>query len=156
MHINTQLDFAADPATVFAMMTNQQYQEEVCLASESVSYDATVSGDSTSTSRTLAAPESVARFTGSTLTIKEDTAWGSAAGDGSRTADLTMTVVGQPVTLKGQLKLAPGGRGTVIDLDGELKVAIPLLGKKLEQSSAPAVMAGFRTQQTAGDNWLAR
>ena len=60
------------------------------------------------------------------------------------------------MTLKGQLRLAPGGRGTVIDLDGELKVAIPLLGKKLEQSSAPAVMAGFRTQQTVGDNWLSR
>ena len=156
MHINTRLDFAAEPAAVFAMMTDQKYQEEVCVASESTSYDVTVSGDRTSTSRTLPAPESAARFTGPTLTIKEETAWGGAGGDGSRTADLTMTVVGQPVTLKGQLRLAPGGRGTVIELDGELKVAIPLLGKKLEQSSAPAVMAGFRTQQTVGDNWLSR
>ena len=156
MHINTRLDFAADPAAVFAMMIDQKYQEEVCVASDSTSYDVTVSGDRTSTSRTLPAPESAARFTGPHLTIKEDTAWGGAGGDGSRTADLTMTVVGQPVTLKGQLRLAPGGRGTVIELDGELKVAIPLLGKKLEQSSAPAVMAGFRTQQAVGDSWLSR
>ena len=156
MDIATRLDFAADPAAVFAMMTDRKYQEEVCVASESISYDVTISGDSTSTSRTLPSPESAARFTGPQLTIKEDTAWGGAGVDGSRTADLTMTVLGQPVTLKGTLRLAPGGRGTTIDLDGELKVAIPLLGKKLEQASAPAVMAGFRTQQTVGDDWLAR
>ena len=66
-----------------------------------------------------------------------------------------MTVLGQPVNLRGTLNLGPGGRGTKVDLDGELKVAIPLLGKKLEQSSAPAVLAGFRTQQRVGDRWLA-
>ena len=52
------------------------------------------------------------------------------------------------------MKLGPGGRGTTVHLDGELKVAIPLLGKKLEQASAPAVLAGFRTQQRVGDRWL--
>ena len=67
-----------------------------------------------------------------------------------------MSVLGQPVTLKGRLQLAPGGRGTIVDLTGELKVAIPFLGKKLEQSAAPAVMAGFRTQQQVGDRWLSR
>ncbi len=65
-----------------------------------------------------------------------------------------MTVLGQPVSLKGSLQLRPGGRGTTVDLNGELKVAIPLLGRKLEQSSAPAVLAGFRTQQRVGDRWL--
>ena len=75
---------------------------------------------------------------------------------GARTANLTMTVLGQPVTLKGRLQLEPGGRGTIVDLTGELKVAIPFLGKKLEQAAAPAVLAGFRTQQRVGDRWLTR
>jgi Protein of unknown function (DUF2505) len=43
-----------------------------------------------------------------------------------------------------------------VALEGELKVNIPLLGRKLEESSAPAVLAGFRTQQQVGDRWLAR
>ena len=42
-----------------------------------------------------------------------------------------------------------------MDVSGELKVAIPLLGRKLEESAAPAVMAGYRTQQEVGDRWLA-
>jgi hypothetical protein len=156
MDIATRLDFAADPAAVFAMMLNKSYLEEVCVASESISYDVSVVGNTTTTSRTLPAPESAARFTGSQLTVKEENAWGEAAANGSRTAGITLSVLGQPVTLRGQLQLSPGGRGTVVALTGELKVAIPLLGRKLEQASAPAVMAGFRTQQQVGDSWLAR
>jgi len=138
------------------MMTDQAYLEQVCVASESITYDASVSGSSTHSSRTLHAPESSARFTGSQLTVIEDLTWGAPSADGSRTADITMTVLGQPVTLRGQLQMSPGGRGTVVALDGELKVAVPLLGKKLEQSAAPAVLAGFRTQQRVGDQWLSR
>jgi hypothetical protein len=136
------------------MMTDQAYLEAVCVASESLSYDASVTGASTRTSRTLASPESAARFTGPQLTVVEEVVWGEASGDGSRSGTMTMTVLGQPVSLKGALTLRPGGRGTTVDLNGELKVAIPLLGRKLEQSSAPAVLAGFRTQQRVGDRWL--
>jgi hypothetical protein len=156
MDISTGLDFAATPDAVYAMMTDQKYLDEVCVASQSISYDTSVSGSTTHSSRTLPSPDSAARFTGPQLTIDEDVVWSEPAGGGSRTAALTMTVRGQPVHLKGQLRLAAGGRGTTVDLGGELKVAIPLLGKKLEQASAPAVLAGFRTQQQVGDRWLSR
>ena len=154
MDISTGLDFAAAPADVYAMMIDQGYLEEVCVASESISYDVSVSGSTTRSSRTLASPESAARFTGPQLTVVEEVAWSEAAPDGSRTGTMNMTITGQPVSLKGTLRLRPGGRGTTVDLNGELKVAIPLLGRKLEQSSAPAVLAGFRTQQRVGDRWL--
>jgi hypothetical protein len=136
------------------MMIDEGYLEEVCVASESISYDVSVSGSTTRSSRTLASPESAARFTGPQLTVVEEVAWSEAGPDGSRTGTMNMTILGQPVSLKGTLRLRPGGRGTTVDLNGELKVAIPLLGRKLEQSSAPAVLAGFRTQQRVGDRWL--
>jgi Protein of unknown function (DUF2505) len=154
MDISTGLDFAASPADVYTMMIDQGYLEEVCVASESISYDVSVNGSSTRSSRTLPSPESAARFTGPQLTVVEEVAWSEAGPDGSRTGTMNMTITGQPVSLKGTLRLAAGGRGTTVDLNGELKVAIPLLGRKLEQSSAPAVLAGFRTQQRVGDRWL--
>jgi hypothetical protein len=43
----------------------------------------------------------------------------------------------------------------VLDIVGELKVAIPLLGRKLEEATAPAVISGYHTQQEVGDRWLA-
>ena len=155
MDISSHLDFAAEPADVYAMMTDQKYLDQVCVASGSLSYHASVDGSTTKTSRTLPAPDSATRFTGPQLTVDEEVAWGDQSSDGSREAAVTMTVLGQPVTLRGKLRLSRGGRGSVVDLTGELKVAIPLLGKKLEESSAPAVIAGYKTQQEVGDRWLA-
>ena len=155
MDISTGLDFAATPEEVYAMMLDRQFLEEVCVASQSIRYDVSVDGTSTKASRTLPAPESAARFTGPELTVVEQVQWADAAGDGTRPGTLTMTVPGQPVRLSGQLQIAPGGRGTTVTLTGELKVNVPLLGRKLEESAAPAVLAGFGTQQEVGDRWLA-
>ncbi|HVD54037.1 MAG TPA: DUF2505 domain-containing protein [Propionibacteriaceae bacterium] len=156
MDISSHLDFAAPPAEVYAMMTDQRYLEEVCEASDSISYNVTTAGSTTQTSRTMPAPESAARFTGPRLTVNDEIVWGELAPDGSRSGTVTMTVLGQPVTFKGGIRLSPGGRGSVVDVRGDLKVAIPLLGRKLEEAAAPAVMAAYRTQQEVGDRWLAR
>jgi hypothetical protein len=154
MNISSHLDFAAQPADVFVMMTDQKYLEEVCVASGSLSYNVSVEGSITRTSRTLPAPDSAARFTGPQLTVNDEIAWGDPSADGSRSATVKMTVLGQPVTFKGNQQLRAGGRGSVVDVSGELKVAIPLLGRKLEESATPAMMAGYRTQQEVGDRWL--
>lgn len=156
MDITTRIEFAAPPTDVYAMMTDQKYLEEVCQATESTTYDATVSGSTTVTSRTFPAPEAVARFTGTNLTVSEETVWEDGSPEGHRTGELRMTVKGQPVSMRGQVSIAPGGRGTVVQLSGDLKVSIPLLGKKIEQQTAPVVLAGFQTQQQVGDRWLAR
>jgi Protein of unknown function (DUF2505) len=155
MDLSSHLDFAAEPASVYAMMTNQKYLDEVCVASGSLSYHVLVDGSTTRTSRTLPAPDTAIRFTGRQLTVNEEVLWGDPAPNGSRTGTVTMTVLGQPVTFRGKLELSAGGRGSVVDITGELKVAIPLLGRKLEESAAPAVTEGYRTQQEVGDRWLA-
>jgi hypothetical protein len=155
MEISSHLDFAAPPADVYAMMTNQRFLEEVCVASDSISYSVSAAGSTTQTSRTLPAPESAARFTGPQLTVNDEVVWGEPSSDGSRTGTVTMNVLGQPVSFRGGIRISRGGRGSVVDVRGDLKVAIPLLGRKLEESAAPAVMAAYRTQQEVGDKWLA-
>ena len=156
MDISSHLDFAAPPDEVYAMMTDQRYLEEVCVASDSISYHVSAAGSTTQTSRTLPAPESAARFTGPQLTVNDEIVWGDPSSDGSRSGTVTMTVLGQPVTFKGGIRLSPGGRGSVVDVRGDLKVAIPLLGRKLEEGAAPALLAGNRTQQEVGDQGLAQ
>jgi uncharacterized protein YndB with AHSA1/START domain len=156
MDISARLEFAAPPQDVYAMLTDQAYLEEVCVASHSLSYEASAAGNVTRTSRGLPAPELAARFTGPVLTVLDETTWSGAQPDGSRTADVRLSVAKQPVTMRGTMRLVPSGPGTVVTLDGELKVAIPLFGKKMESASAPAVLAGFRTQQKVGDDWLSR
>ena len=155
MDVSTRAEFPASPAEVFAMMTDQGYLEEVCRASDAADYHVSVDGSTTRTRRTLPAPADAARFTGPHLTIDDEVVWGPEEVDGSRTGRVSMTVSGQPVSMRGEMRLAPGGAGTTAELTGELKVAVPILGKKLEQSAAPAVLANFRTQETVGRTWLA-
>ncbi|GAA2108324.1 hypothetical protein GCM10009841_28710 [Microlunatus panaciterrae] len=156
MDISSRADFSADPVTTFAMLTDEKFLAQVCEASGATDYEVSATGDSTHSSKTLPAPDTAAKFTGPTLTVVEDTVWGPAGPDGARTGQLTMTVPGQPVSMKGTVQLSAAGSGSVLQLTGDLKVAIPLLGKKLEQSAAPAVMSGFKTQQQVGETWLAQ
>jgi hypothetical protein len=156
MDITTRLEFAAPPLEVFTMLTDEKYLDEVCRATESSSYDVEVTGSTTRTTRSFPAPDGVARFTGAELKVTELTTWGEELPDGQWTGDLEMTVQGQPVSMRGRLQLGAGGVGTLVQLTGELKVAIPLLGRKIEQSTAPVVLAGFEKQQEVGTRWLAR
>ena len=154
MDISATVEFTADPEAVYTMMTDQAYLEEVCVASQSRDYEVSVTGSTTKTSRSLAAPATAAKFTGPELVVVEQTTWGEPGPDSSRTAAVKMTVTGQPVTMNGSIRLVPAGPGSVVTLTGVLKVAIPFIGKKMEESAAPAVLAGFRTQQKVGERWL--
>jgi hypothetical protein len=136
-------------------MLDRDFLLQVCEASEASAYDVSVTGDKTRTSRTLKAPAAAARFTGPDLNVVEEISWGPDHGDGSRAGALKLTIPGQPVVLNGKLALGAGGPGTRVQLTGELKVNIPFVGKKMEDSAAPAVLAGFRVQQKVGDRWLA-
>lgn len=75
MDISTRAEFAAPVETVFAMMTDQAYLEEVCRASQAINYEASVAGSTTQTSRRLPSPEAAARFTGPELTVVEEITW---------------------------------------------------------------------------------
>ena len=156
MQITSRVEFAAGVEEVFAMMTDRAYLEEVCQASHAISYEAEVTGTTTRTTRKLPAPEMAEKFVGQTVTVLEETVWGPADASGTRTGRTSMKIPGQPVTMKGTVELAAGGPGTVAELTGDLKVAIPILGKKLEQSIAPTIVAGFRVQQKIGDARLAK
>lgn len=155
MHLTAQLDFDADPATVAAMLTDRGFLERVCTASDAIEHSVEASSERTTVSRTLSAPPAAAKFTGERVTIVEDVRWSGPGADGSRTGTLALTIPGLPVTMTGTAALRPGGRGTTVSYNTDLTVNIPFVGRKLEQSAAPAIVAGIELQQRVGDDWLA-
>lgn len=155
MDVTATAEFAAPPTAVFAMLTDRDYLDRLAQASDPLRHEARVDGRHTTSTRTLPAPSQARRFTGDELTVVEDVTWAEPAADGSAEGRIEMTVPRQPVIMNGTLTLAPGGRGTVLRLSGELKVNIPLLGRKMEAAAAPAVLAGFEDHQQVGDAWLA-
>lgn len=156
MEIRTSLDFPADPQTVFAMLIEPGFLEEVAAEAGARRIRVSVDGTRTTSQRVLDAPAHAEKFTGPDLTIVEERVWGPVRPDGGRRATLTLTIPDQPITMTGTVDLLPGGAGTVVAVNGDLVIKIPLLGKKLESMAAPAIHDGIRAEERVGRRRLGR
>lgn len=155
MDISSRLEFEADPKTVYQMMTDQGWLEELAASLDARTRGIDVAGTTTRVQLAVDAPEQVRSFVGATLDMDQTVTWSEPAADGSRTATMVIQVPGKPVSVDGNARLYPGGRGTVVEYTGELTVKVPFLGKKIEQQAAPHVKRAIDAQQQAGDDWLA-
>lgn len=155
MRINARNDFAADPVTTHAMLSDPAFLGEVCVASGDLAHRVDAVPTLSAVERTIRTPSAVQKLLGDTLTLLQELRWGEAAYDGSRTGTLVLTVQGMPARAEVGVQLQPGGRGTVIDFDGEFTINVPFVGKSMEAKAAPALTEGFSVQQQVGDRWLA-
>lgn len=159
MQLNETLDYAADPDTVFAMLCDQSWREEVCRRTYATEYTVTVqqSGDDVvvRTTRVVPAPDGAKKIVGSTLTVEQTETWGSADANGARRADLDIAIKGQPAGMKGSIALSPGGAGSLQVVSGDVKVRIPFIGAKFEPQIADAIKGAIAKEGQAGREYLA-
>ena len=161
MKVSERHDYEATPDTVWAMITDPAWREQVCAATGATSWDVAVdadaSGGTVSVTRVLPAevPDAVRRIVGSSVTVTQTETWGAAAADGTRKGDVELQVKGQPATMKASSTLAPSADGTQLRMDGELKVRIPLVGGKVEKELAKAIRMALQKEQEVGRRWLA-
>lgn len=162
MRITETITYAAPPETVYAMVTDEAFQQRKCVEAGAQRHEAAVStvgdGARVVTKRDLPAddlPDFAKSIVGSTLSVTETYEWGAASGDGSRRGTLTVEVAGAPVAMRSTVRLAASGGGSEISIDGDLKASIPLFGGKVEKAAAPAVVDAIRSEQRTGQAWLA-
>lgn len=156
MRIHAINDFAADVPTVFGMLTDPVFLRATCLASEPLEHSVSVEGLVTRTRRVMPTPSVVARLAGPTMAVVDQITWQPDDGTGRRAGDALITVEGLPARLVGTVRLEPGGRGAVLDYDGELTVDVPFLGPSLAKQAAPLLLEALEIQQRVGDQLLAR
>jgi Protein of unknown function (DUF2505) len=163
MRIAKSIEYAATPEAVFAVLSDAKFQEAKCAATAAVRHSATVNtvGDRTviTTERILPSdglPDFAKSMVGDTLKVTETQEWGPASDDGSRQGTVEMGVAGAPISLTGTLSLAPGGAGTVEQLDAELKARVPLVGGKIEKAAAPPIQEAIDIEARTAQEWLAR
>jgi hypothetical protein len=164
VRLTAELRYAADPATVFAMLTDQGFQERKLAATGALEHDVSVStgadgGAEVRSRRTMPTdqvPDLVRNLVGATLTVVQVEVWGPAGAGGGRDGTVTVEVSGAPVGLTGSLRLRPDGAGTLETVAGELKARVPLIGGRIERAAEPAIMVAIEVEEREGRAWLAR
>ncbi len=162
MKISTAIDYAASPAEVYEMLTDPAFQELKCDKMGSTSREVSVTpngdGDVVVASRTAPTddfPDFAKSMIGSSITIVETFTWGPPAADDAREGTLTVAVGDAPLGMSATVSIAPGGPGTVMTIDGDLKARIPIIGGKIEKAAAPAIQRAIRIEHRTGQGWLA-
>jgi hypothetical protein len=145
---------------VYALITDQAFRTDSCANQGSLEYDVTVddNGDAATVTvvRTQEAdmPDFVKKLTGNTVKVKQTEVWGAPDADGNRSADVKVSIVGQPAEMTGTAKLTGSGDNTDFTLVGDVKVSIPFIGKKIEPEVAKAIKSSLREEVEYGTTRL--
>ncbi|MBM6404385.1 DUF2505 domain-containing protein [Phycicoccus sp. CSK15P-2] len=154
MRLTRRERLEARPADVYAVLTDQAFQESKCEATtdggaHEVEVTESGAGHRVRTSRRMSAaglPDVARSFVGETLTIVEVYDWGAPGPDGGRQALVDLHIQGAPLTLKGTLRLEPDGDGSIELLDADLKANVPFVGGKVEKAAAGPIGAAIDTE----------
>ena len=95
-------------------------------------------------------PDFVKKLTGSTVKVKQTEVWSGPDASGNRTADVKVSIIGQPAEMIGVAKLFARDGGSDFTIDGDVKVSIPFIGKKIEPEVAKAIRSSLREEVAYG------
>ncbi|UTT65259.1 DUF2505 domain-containing protein [Janibacter sp. CX7] len=145
MRITREAALPAGVEDAFAVVESQDYQEAKVEPLPGSTATVTRTGDdvvvqTTRVLPTAGMPGPVVSMVGDTLRIDEQQTWHPPTADGSRHADIDLTVAGVPLRMRGTIDLSPAGAGSRLAFAGDLTCSIPLMGKKVEQAAQPAVV----------------
>lgn len=150
----------ADVEAVYGLITNQAFRTESCANQGSTDYKVTVepAGDGATVTvvRTQEAdmPDFVKKLTGNTVKVKQTEVWSGPDASGNRSADVKVSIIGQPAEMNGSALLRSSNTGTEFSLNGDVKVSIPFIGKKIEPEVAKAIRSSLREEVEYGQSKL--
>lgn len=156
--------YEADVATVFGVITDEKFvvakyealdMTDISLLEHGPTADGGWRTKSQRSAETKGIPDIAKKVFGSRQTIVQTEEWGPAAADGTRQGTFLVETKGTPATVRGTSKLRPEGTGSVVEIRGELKVGVPLIGGKIEGAVLPTVEDEMRKEHDFGVTWLA-
>lgn len=163
MKVASTHQYAAPPDVVFAMMTTPEVLTEKYTAlghhDVHILEHSDDGGEVSVRSRRsvpMEVPGFARKFLSPTNSVEQRDRWHAAAHDGSRSGTWEVQAKGVPVSAGGTLRLAPGaGRTTIVEIAGEVKCSVPLLGGKLAAFVGGDVQRTLAAEEQFNDGWLA-
>lgn len=142
------------------MLSNEGYLQAKCAPALSASHSVTRGSDQTTivVTREMALPDSIPDIArtvvGNTLKLTETQVW-STVGKESEAA-LSIIVIAGTAEVNGKMKLESKGTGSVLHVNADIMVRIPLFGASLERSISGTVESVLHAEETIGQTWLAQ
>jgi hypothetical protein len=161
LHIDRKFSYPASPSAVVQMMTDPEFQKRKCAASGALSHEVAVEPGPDPVVTVVRRmpvdriPEMLRALVKRGITVRETVRWQGAAPDGSRTGSVALEILGQPVTMRGTIALAPTTDGTDGRIQADVKATIPLFGGKVEKAVEPAILGGIKAEVETGQAYLA-
>jgi len=163
MQVSSTHTYAAKPEVVFATMTTPEVltAKYTALGHKDIQIlDHTVTGDEVTVRSRRSVPMDVPgfakRFLSPMNTVEQRDHWQPAVADGTRTGTWEVDARGVPVSAGGALRLAPGPKGTtVVEISGEVKCSLPLVGGKLASFVGGDVQRTLAAEEAFNDQHLA-
>lgn len=156
MRFRHEMVYDADPATVFAMLTDPEFREQVCVHQRVLRHavrvedtDDGVLVDVDQVQSTQYVPAAARSFVGGEIEIEQRETWHSPTD-----ATLLLTTPGRPGRMDGTITLRERGGQTVEAVSGDIKVSIPLLGGKLEQMVGQVFRLALEAEADVAVTWL--
>lgn len=156
MRFQHELVYDAAPGEVYAMLTTQAFREEVCEYQQvlrySVAIDETDEGLSVDVDQVQAMrgpATSVRKFVGDEIEIEQRETWRSPTD-----AVLEVSIPGKPGRMSGAITLRERDGQTVERVEGEIKVGVPLIGRKIEEMVAQVFRYALHAENAVGERWL--
>lgn len=161
MKLNESYSYGdADTESVYSLIASEEFRTESAEDAGGTDVDVSVEesggGHTVTIVRTQEAdmPDFVKKLTGETVKVKQTEKWGAADSDGTRKADVKVSIIGQPAEMVGTAVLSSSGNGTEFELNGDVKVSIPFIGKKIEPEVAKAIKASLKHEVELGKTRL--
>jgi len=161
MKMRVEMASAATVEQTFASRVEQGVRERACRESGALSYEVLIEhaadgGARVQVQRMMApqVPDFIRRFVGDSISISQVEQWSAPGPTGSRTAAVDVTVKGQPASMTGSMLLSPAPDGSTELVTGEVKVAIPFLGRQIEPEIVKVIEAALRIEQRVGQDWV--
>lgn len=149
--------YNGSPERVAALMRNEEFISDVATHAGATRHSVSIDGDTTRLDMTLSAPADLSKFIGNSFDLVQTIAWGEPDAAGVRRGKIDVDVRRLPVSVNATGALRPDGDdASIATIGGELKVNIPLVGKKVERQVEPFIAEAFAGLERRAREWLAR
>lgn len=155
--ITHELTYDAPLADVAAMLADPAFREAVCEYQRVIRHSVEIvpEGDGfrariEQVQTPQGIPSFAQKFVGDEITIVQTERWASTDH-----GDIEVEIPGKPGDMTGTAQLRESGGTTTETVDLTVKVAIPLVGGKLEGLIGDLLVKALKAENTVGREWLA-